>query len=85
MTTFTISFEDSDNNEIYSKTFNDLTEVLMTNFKISFEDSDNNEVYAVTKTFDDLTEATKYAELVLATTSDDCTSFTIYELQSLSK
>ncbi len=51
----------------------------MTNFKISFNDSQENEVYSVTKKFDSLEEASKYASLVLATTSDDCTAFTIYE------
>lgn len=52
----------------------------MANFKIAFNDIEGNEVYSKTKNFDDLAEATKYAELVLATTSDDCVSFTIYEL-----
>lgn len=51
----------------------------MTTFKISFYDSDENEVYSFTKQFDSLEEAAKHASLVLATTSDECTSFNIYE------
>ena len=51
----------------------------MSKFKISFEDAQENDVYSVTKQFEDLQEATKYAELILATTSDDCISFNIYE------
>lgn len=51
----------------------------MTTFKISFFDADDNEVYSVDKNYDDLAEATKYAQLLLDTTSDECYSFKIYE------
>jgi hypothetical protein len=51
----------------------------MEKFKISFLNAQDNDVYSVTKQFEDLQEATKYAELILATTSDDCISFNIYQ------
>jgi hypothetical protein len=51
----------------------------MKKFKISFEDAQKNDVYSVTKQFRDLEEATKYALLILATTSDNCISFNIYQ------
>jgi disulfide oxidoreductase YuzD len=52
----------------------------MKNFKINFLDVDNNEVYSKTKEFDNQIEASMYAYLVLATTSDECVSFSIIEL-----
>lgn len=51
----------------------------MTTYKISFNDSGDNEVYSVTKQFNSLGEASKYASLVLANTSDECVTFSIYE------
>jgi hypothetical protein len=51
----------------------------MKNFKISFNNAQENEVYSVIKQFYDLQEVIKYANLILATTSDDCIHFTIYE------
>lgn len=52
----------------------------MENFRIEFNDIQENEVYAVTKQFDDLADATKYAQTILATTSDECVSFNIINL-----
>jgi hypothetical protein len=51
----------------------------MEKFKISFLDAQDNDVYSVIKQFEDLQEATKYAELILANMSDDCISFNIYQ------
>jgi hypothetical protein len=51
----------------------------MSTFKIEFNDLDGNDVYSVTKTFNDLAEASKYAQTILATSSDECVDFTIYE------
>ena len=51
----------------------------MKKFEIYFEDAQGNDVYSVTKQFNDFQEATKYAELILASTSDDCISFNIYQ------
>ena len=52
----------------------------MKTYKIGFNDIEENEVYSITKKFDDLAEATRFAKLIIANTSDDCSTFTIYEL-----
>jgi hypothetical protein len=52
----------------------------MTTFKIIFYDIDSNDVYSVTKKFDNNAEATHYANLILANTSDECVTFSVIEL-----
>lgn len=52
----------------------------MKTFKINFLDIDNNEIYSKTDTFFDWRDAEKYATHKIATTSDECLTFEIYEL-----
>ncbi len=52
----------------------------MKTFKIEFCDINGNDVYSVTKNFENLIEASMYAYLVLANSSDECESFIVIEL-----
>lgn len=52
----------------------------MKNFKIEFCDINGNDVYSITKNFENQVEASMYAYLVLANSSDECVSFSIIEL-----
>lgn len=58
-------------------TFN---ETDMKTFKINFLDSEQNEIYNKVDTFYDEQQAEGYANAILATTSDECVTFEIYEL-----
>jgi hypothetical protein len=52
----------------------------MKTFKINFLDSEQNEIYNKVDTFYDEQQAEGYANAILATTSDECVTFEIYEL-----
>ena len=52
----------------------------MKNFKINFLDSEQNVIYNKVDTFYDEQDAEHYANTKLATTSDECVTFEIYEL-----
>jgi hypothetical protein len=49
------------------------------NWKINFLDNEDNTIYSRIKEFDSEEEAAKYAKLILATTSDNCVTFEIWE------
>jgi hypothetical protein len=52
----------------------------MKTFKINFLDIDGNDIYSKVDTFYDLNDAANYASNKVATTSDECVTFKIYEL-----
>ena len=52
----------------------------MKTFKINFLDSEDNVIYSKVDTFYDEQDAERYAKTKLATTSDECVAFEIYEL-----
>ena len=51
----------------------------MKTFKINFLDSEENVIYSKVDTFYDEQDAERYANTKLATTSDECVTFEIYE------
>lgn len=51
----------------------------MKRFVIHFLDNEQNSIYTVVDTFFDERDAEHYANQKLATTSDNCVSFEIYE------
>jgi len=53
---------------------------MMKTYKINFLDHEENVIYSKVDTFYDEHDANKYARTKLATTSDECVSFEIYEL-----
>jgi hypothetical protein len=52
----------------------------MKTYKINFLDIEDNEIYHKVDEFYNEESAIAYAQLKLATTSDDCVTFEIYEL-----
>lgn len=52
----------------------------MKTYKINFLDIDGNDIYSKVDTFYDEQDANNYASHKLATTSDECVNFEIYEL-----
>ena len=52
----------------------------MKTFKINMMDIEENVIYTLVDTYYDLQDVTSYAKLKLATTSDECVTFEIYEL-----
>jgi len=51
-----------------------------TTYKINFLDAEENVIYSKVDTFYDEIDANKYARTKLATTSDECVTFELYEL-----
>ena len=66
--------------QILEMTKNQENKLLMKTFKINFLDIDGNDIYSKVDTFYDEQDASKYASHKLATTSDECVIFEIYEL-----
>lgn len=52
----------------------------MKTFKINFLDIENNTIYSKIDTYYDEQDASNYAKTILATTSDECVNYEIYEL-----
>jgi len=52
----------------------------MKTYKINFLDEEENVIYSKVDTFYDEIDANKYARTKLATTSDECVTFELYEL-----
>jgi hypothetical protein len=52
----------------------------MKTFKINFLDIEDNTIYSKVDTYFDEQDATNYGKTILATTSDECVTFEIYEL-----
>ncbi len=57
-----------------------LTKQIMRTYKINFLDAEENVIYSKVDTFYDEIDVNKYARTKLATTSDECVTFEIYEL-----
>jgi hypothetical protein len=51
----------------------------MKTYKINFLDAEENVIYSKVDTFYDEHDANKYARTKLATTSDECVTFEIWE------
>lgn len=51
----------------------------MKTYKINFLDHEDNTIYSVVDTFYDEIDVNKYARTKLATTSDECVTFEIWE------
>jgi hypothetical protein len=52
----------------------------MKTYKINFLDIEDNTIYSKVDTYFDEQDATNYAKTILATTSDECVTFEIYEI-----
>jgi hypothetical protein len=53
---------------------------IMKTFKINFLDIEDNVIYSKTFECEQKLEASIYSTLILATTSDECVTYEIYEL-----
>jgi hypothetical protein len=66
--------------QILEITKNQANNLIMKTYKINFLDIEDNTIYTKIDTYFDEQDATKYDKTILATTSDECVNFEIYEI-----